>query len=45
MYSAGNLGRHRLVNQFMRRVRDICEAVDVQLGYKPRRRRRKAAPA
>jgi hypothetical protein len=42
MYSAANLGRQRQVNLFMRRARDICEAVDVKLGYKPRRRRRKA---
>jgi hypothetical protein len=45
MYSAANLGRYRLVNQFIRQARDLAEAVEVQLGYKPRRRRRKAAPA
>jgi hypothetical protein len=44
MYSAANLDRHRLVNQFIRQARDIAEAVEVRLGYKPRRRR-KVAPA
>jgi hypothetical protein len=43
MYSAANIGRKRQVNEFMRQVRDICEAVDVQLGYKPRRRRKAVA--
>jgi len=45
MYSAANLGRKRQINAFIRRARDICEALDVQLGYAPRRRRKKVAPA
>jgi len=45
MYSAANLARHRLISQFIRQARDIAEAVEVKLGYKPRRRRKKAAPA
>jgi hypothetical protein len=45
MYSAANLARHRLVNLFIRRARDIAEVVEGQLGYNPRRRRSKAAPA
>ena len=45
MYSAANIGRKRQINQFMRRARDICEAIETQLGYAPRRRRRKKAAA
>jgi hypothetical protein len=44
-YTAEKLALKRQINAFIRHARDIAEAVEVQLGYKPRRRRRKAAPA
>jgi hypothetical protein len=44
-YTAENIGLKRGIRAFMRRARDFAEEVEVRYGGRPRRRRRKAAPA
>jgi len=44
-YAGANLALKKYVSAFIRDARDVAEAVEVRYGGKPRRRRRKAAPA